>query len=140
MQTVYSRSPAETERAGEQLAAHLSPGDLVAFSGGMGMGKTAFVRGLVRGLGIEAEVSSPTFALIHEYRGDGGKLCHMDAYRLSSAEDLEAIGFYDYLDGGWIIAAEWSEAVGLLETAAVRVRFERTGDEERIITMEGKDL
>ena len=140
MRTFHSHSPAETEQAGEWLSKRLSPGDLVAFSGGMGMGKTVFVRGLARGLGIDADVSSPTFTLINEYRGETSRLCHMDAYRLTSAEELEATGFYDYLDNGWIAAVEWSETVGLLDGAAVRVRFERLGDNERRITIEGAGI
>lgn len=123
-------------RAGDCRAA--AAGEIVAYRGGLGMGKTTFTRGLARGLGCADEVSSPTFTLINEYRGGRLNLCHLDAYRLQSADELFDIGFYDYLDAGWTAAVEWSEQVAL--EPALTVTFERTGDQSRIIRMEGKGL
>ncbi len=138
MQEIISHSPQETEAAGEKLAALLCDGEIVAYTGGLGMGKTVFTRGLAKGLGITADVSSPTFSIINEYRGARHRLCHVDAYRLNSAEDLLDTGFYDYIDAGWIAAVEWSERV--LPDAAVTVAFTRVDDNTRIIRMEGKGL
>lgn len=138
MREIYSHSPQETETAAEQLAKHLSGGDIVAYVGGLGMGKTVFTRGLVRGLGITAEVSSPTFSLINEYRGERFNLCHMDAYRLNGVDDLLDTGFYDYIDAGWIAAIEWSERLAL--DADVTVTFTRIDDNTRLIRLEGKGL
>lgn len=103
-----------------------------------GDGQDDLHRGLARGLGCADEVSSPTFTLINEYRGGRLNLCHLDAYRLQSADELFDIGFYDYLDAGWTAAVEWSEQVAL--EPALTVTFERTGDQSRIIRMEGKGL
>ena len=138
MREIHSNSPAETEAAGHAIAGLLLPGEIVAYRGGLGMGKTTFTRGLARGLGCADEVSSPTFTLINEYRGGRLNLCHLDAYRLQSADELFDIGFYDYLDAGWTAAVEWSEQVAL--EPALTVTFERTGDQSRIIRMEGKGL
>ena len=138
MREIISRSPEETQAVGEQLAVHLSGGDIIAYVGGLGMGKTVFTRGLARGLGIEAEVSSPTFALINEYRGGRFNLCHMDAYRLNGNDGLLDIGFYDYIDSGWIAAIEWSERLTL--DANVMVTFSWIDDTTRLIRLEGKGL
>ena len=100
MREIHSNSPAETEAAGQAIAGLLQPGENVAYRGGLGMGKTTFTRGLARGLGCADEVSSPTFTLINEYRGGRLNLCHLDAYRLQSADELFDIGFYDYLNAG----------------------------------------
>lgn len=135
MREIITNSAAETEKAGEWFASFLKSGDIVAYKGGLGMGKTTFTRGLARGLGISMEVSSPTFSLINEYRGEKNRLCHMDAYRLSCTDDLLDTGFYDYIDSGWIAAVEWSETVEL--DAAYTVSFERLGDDIRRITFEG---
>jgi len=138
MQEIISHSPEETEAAGEKLAALLEGGDIVAYTGGLGMGKTVFTRGLARGLGITVDVSSPTFSIINEYRGARHRLCHVDAYRLNSAEELLDTGFFDYIDAGWIAAVEWSERV--MPQAAVTVAFTRIDDQTRVIRMEGKGL
>jgi len=138
MREIITAGPAETEKAGQWLAAFLKNGDIIAYRGGLGMGKTTFTRGLAQGLGIEADVSSPTFTLINEYRGEKSSLCHVDAYRLSSAEDLVDTGFYDYVDSGWISAVEWSESVEL--EADFTVSFERIDDNIRKITFEGRGL
>jgi tRNA threonylcarbamoyladenosine biosynthesis protein TsaE len=136
MTTIETHSPAETEQVGEALADKLESGDIVGFTGDLGMGKTVFTRGLAKGLGFDGDVSSPTFSLIHEYRGGRLPLCHMDAYRLNGVDDLFETGFYDYLDDGWVIAVEWNERLGL--DAAVRVSIERVDDTTRLIRLEGK--
>ncbi|MCC8022855.1 MAG: tRNA (adenosine(37)-N6)-threonylcarbamoyltransferase complex ATPase subunit type 1 TsaE [Clostridiales bacterium] len=94
-----------------RFAAGLEPGAVIALYGGLGAGKTAFVTGLAQGMGIDAPVSSPTFALVHEYSGGRGKLCHFDMYRIDGWEDLESTGFFDYLDMGATLAVEWSENI-----------------------------
>jgi len=131
-----THSPAETEKIGELVAGRLMPGDIVGFTGGLGMGKTVFTRGLARGLGFGGDVSSPTFSLIHEYRGGRTPLCHMDAYRLTGPDDLFETGFYDYESDGWVIAVEWNERVEL--EPAVRVEIERIDDDSRRIRLEGR--
>lgn len=136
MTTFETHGAAETEKIGELVAERLLPGDIVGFTGGLGMGKTVFTRGLARGLGFSGDVSSPTFSLIHEYRGGRIPLCHMDAYRLTGPDDLFETGFYDYESDGWVIAVEWNERVGL--TPAVKVDIERTGDDSRLIRLEGR--
>lgn len=138
MREIQTNSPAQTEAAGEALARLLEAGEMIAYRGGLGMGKTTFTRGLARGLGCTDEVSSPTFTLINEYRGGRINLCHLDAYRLQSPDELLDTGFYDYLDAGWAAAVEWSEQVAV--DAAITVSFERIGDTTRIIRMEGKGL
>lgn len=129
-----THSAQETEAAGAALARNLGPGTVVAMFGGLGMGKTAFVRGMAAGLGLGAEVSSPTFALVHEY-GGSPPLVHFDMYRVSGWDDLYSTGFFDYLDQGAILAVEWSENIeAALPEDAIRVVFERTGDTGRVIT------
>lgn len=130
----------DTEQLGEQLASVMNNGGVVAMFGGLGMGKTAFVRGMAKGRGLDAEVSSPTFALVQDY---GGKppLVHFDMYRIETWDDLYATGFFDYIDMGAILAVEWSEQIeNALPEDAVRVIFERLSDEERRITIEGVAL
>ena len=111
MREIITCSVAETEAAAAALAKELRPGDLLAFIGGMGAGKTAFVRGLAAGLGVRGEVSSPTYAIVNEYRGNP-PLYHFDMYRVTSEEDLYTTGFYDYLESGnAVLAVEWSENI-----------------------------
>ena len=111
MREIITCSVAETEAAAASLAKELRPGDLLAFIGGMGAGKTAFVRGLAAGLGVRGEVSSPTYAIVNEYRGNP-PLYHFDMYRVTSEEDLYTTGFYDYLESGnAVLAVEWSENI-----------------------------
>ena len=136
--TVFSNSTEDTEKAGESFAGNLSSGDVVAFRGGMGVGKTAFIKGLAKGLGIECEVTSPTFTLINEYRGGKLNLCHMDAWRLQSHQEIDDIGLYDYIDSGWAVAVEWSEKLLLNPTFTVTI--ERTSDNGRTIHLEGNEL
>lgn len=132
-----TNSPAETEALASSLADALSPGAVVAFFGGLGAGKTAFTRGLAKGLGVTGEVSSPTFSLVHEYRGDP-PLIHFDMYRISTLDDLYTTGYFDYLDGCNILAIEWSEKIPeALPEDAIRVFIETDGENSRRITIEG---
>ena len=135
-----SRSEAETEALGRRLAAALVPGAVVAYRGGLGMGKTAFTRGLARGLGYEGRVTSPTFTIVNEYEGTGLPLFHFDMYRLDGAGDLFDIGWEDYLDRGGVCAVEWSERVeSALPENTVTVTIARCPQEDgwRSITIEG---
>ena len=106
-----TRNEAETEALGARLAAVLTPGAVVAYRGDLGTGKTAFTRGLARGLGYTGRVTSPTFTIVNEYEGGRLPLFHFDMYRLEGAEDLFDIGWEDYLDRGGVCAVEWSEQV-----------------------------
>ena len=137
MHTIHTNSVQETEAVGRAFATRLHGGCVVALFGGMGMGKTAFVRGLAQGLGIDAEVTSPTFALVHEY-GGSPPLCHFDMYRVNSWDGLYSTGFFDYLETGAILAIEWSENIQrALPENTIRVTFERLEEEKRRITVEG---
>ena len=133
----HSHSPAETEEFAARLARRLPPGCVLALTGGLGAGKTAFVRGLARGLGFSGEVSSPTFALVHEYPGGRLPLYHFDMYRVDSWDSLYSTGFFDYLEQPAVLAAEWSENIeAALPERRVRVDIQ-PGDttEERVITV-----
>ena len=134
-----TNSPAETEALGAALAEELKPGAVVAFTGDLGAGKTAFVRGLARGLGIGERVTSPTFTIVNEYEGGRLPLFHFDMYRLDSADELFDIGWEDYLARGGVCAVEWSEKVSeALEPGAIRVDIRRgEDDDQRIITIGG---
>ena len=136
-----SHSTAETEAAGEVLARRLRPGTVLAYQGGLGMGKTAFTRGLARGLGCGDRVTSPTFTIVNEYEGRI-PLFHFDMYRLPDADALFDIGWEDYLGRGGVCAVEWSERVedALPEdTVWVRIRRSPENDDWRIISVEGVD-
>ena len=137
METI-THSRAETVALGKRMAAVLSPGSLVAFTGGLGAGKTAFCEGLAQGLGCTDPVSSPTFAIVNYYRGPK-PLAHFDLYRISTEEDLYTSGFYDYLDEGAIVAAEWSENLAdlLALEHPIRVDIQHLGGDDRKITIEG---
>ena len=130
-------SPEQTEAVGEALAAHLHPGDVIAYYVGLGAGKTAFTRGLARGLGVCEPVTSPTYTIVNEYLSGRMPLFHFDMYRLSSSEELFDIGWEDYLARGGVCAVEWSENVDDALTDAICVRIERTGDDSRRITISG---
>lgn len=106
-----SSSPSETEQLGEEFAKSIKNGVVVAMFGGLGAGKTAFVRGMAKGFGITERVTSPTFAIVNEYSGEKFRLCHFDMYRLSSAEELYEIGWQDYLTPDTVCAVEWSENI-----------------------------
>ena len=138
--TVITHSEAQTEEWGSRLAAHLTAGTVVAFFGGLGMGKTAFVRGMARVLSPKAQVSSPTFALVNDYGGNP-PLVHFDMYRISGWEDLDTTGYYEYQDRGAILAVEWSENIeAALPPHTVRVCFRRLSATAREITVEGVEL
>ena len=139
---ITTNSPAETEAAGAALAARLNPGSVIAFTGDLGAGKTAFTRGLARGLGVEERVTSPTFTIVNEYEGGRLPLFHFDMYRLGSADELFHIGWEDYLARNGVCAVEWSENVEeALDGDTIRVDISRGQDENtRIITIEGVEL
>ena len=122
----------ETWAVARRLAAELKPGDVVYLEGDLGAGKTTFVQGLAAALGVSGRVTSPTFCLVQEHRGAGGAfLVHMDLYRLSSEEDVLAIGWEDYLSRGAVLAVEWPERAGSLVPAdAVRVALSCPGGED----------
>ena len=134
-----SHSETETEAAGQALAAKLRPGDVVAYRGDLGAGKTAFTRGLARGLGCHGRVTSPTFTIVNEYEGPT-PLFHFDLYRLGGEEELWDIGWEDYLARNGVCAVEWSEiAPGALPENTVYVTLRRRpgAEEERAILVEG---
>ena len=136
MQYITS-SPVETEAIGEKLAAILAPGTVIAYRGDLGAGKTAFTRGLARGLGCKDLVTSPTYTIVNEYLGGRIPLFHFDMYRLGSSDDLWDIGWEDYLERGGICAVEWSENVDDAMEDAITITIEKTGEESRCITIEG---
>lgn len=133
-----TRSPEETERLGERLGQTLRGGEVIAYLGDLGAGKTAFTRGLARGLGITMRVTSPTYTIVNEYTGGRLPLFHFDMYRLGSADDLFDIGWEDYLLRGGVCAVEWSENVRDAMEKAITVSIEKTDDETRRITIEGR--
>ena len=130
-------SPSETENLGAALAQQLTAGTVLAYRGDLGAGKTAFTRGLARGLGCKEIVTSPTYTIVNEYLGGRLPLFHFDMYRLASSDDLWDIGWEDYLDRGGICAVEWSENVDDAMEDAIYVCIEKTGEESRRITIEG---
>jgi tRNA threonylcarbamoyladenosine biosynthesis protein TsaE len=130
---LVTRSAEETEAAGERLAAHLAPGDLLLLAGSLGAGKTAFVRGLARGLGSRDDVMSPTFQLVRIYSGRI-QLAHADLYRLERAPELAELGFDELLDQG-VLVVEWGDR--LPETDGATVTFEVLGESERRLRLEG---
>ena len=138
MTEFISHSPAETEDFAQKLGASLTGGEIIAFKGPMGMGKTCFTRGLARGLGFLGQVTSPTFALVNEYLGGRLPLYHFDMYRIEGWEDLYSSGFFDYMEMGGVIAAEWSENIeGALEDDVITVTIRKLDDNTRKITVEG---
>ena len=135
-----SKGVSDTEAIAEKLGRVLKSGNVVAYFGGLGMGKTAFTRGLARGMGITADVSSPTFAIVNDYGGNP-PLVHFDMYKVESWDDLYSSGFFDYLDMGAVLAVEWSENIeNALPDDTIRVTIEQGNKaDERIITIEGID-
>lgn len=135
----YSASVEETEALGADLVRRLSPGSVVAFTGDLGAGKTAFVRGMARGLGIPHRVTSPTFTIVNEYEGGTLPLFHFDMYRLRSSEELFDIGWEDFLSRGGICAVEWSENIqDALEPDTIYIDIRRGDqDDQRVITIRG---
>ena len=132
-----TNSPAETEAVGIALGKVLQPGTILAYKGDLGAGKTAFTRGLARGLGCSDMVTSPTYTIVNEYLSGRLPLFHFDMYRLSSADDLWDIGWEDYLDRNGICAVEWSENVEEALEGAISVTIEKLGEDSRRITIEG---
>ena len=134
-----TNSPAETENLGAALGAILPPGTILAYEGDLGAGKTAFTRGLARGLGCTDMVTSPTYTIVNEYLSGRLPLFHFDMYRLASADDLWDIGWEDYLDRNGVCAVEWSENVQDALENAIIVRIEKFRGDKRRITIEGGD-
>ena len=132
-----TNSPQETENLGAALGKILKPGTVLAYRGDLGAGKTAFTRGLARGLGYKDPVTSPTYTIVNEYLGGRLPLFHFDMYRLSSSDDLWDIGWEDYLERGGVCAVEWSENVDDAMENAVYVTIHKTGEENRRIVIEG---
>lgn len=140
MNNIISKSTEDTEKIGELIAEKLCGNEVIALFGGLGMGKTAFTRGLCRGLGVNDGVSSPTFALVNEYHGKYN-IYHFDMYRVTSWEDLYSTGFFDYLDNG-VLVIEWSENIeGALPENAIRINISKgDSDDERTFEIEGVDI
>lgn len=137
MLTYTSASTGETEEIAADFAKKLTRGDVIAYRGDLGAGKTAFTRGLAKGLNITDDVTSPTFAILNVYNGEI-TLYHFDMYRVSGFESLYSTGFFDYLDGGGIIAIEWSENIaGELPENTITVTITPTGENSRRIEIEG---
>ncbi|MGN0598789.1 MAG: tRNA (adenosine(37)-N6)-threonylcarbamoyltransferase complex ATPase subunit type 1 TsaE [Oscillospiraceae bacterium] len=140
MITVTTASAEETIAFAEKIGAMLKGGDIIAYKGGLGAGKTTFTRGLAIGMGLPDEVSSPTFALVNEYRGKALTLYHFDMYRIMNEEALETTGFYDYLSDDCVIAVEWSENIAdCLPKNIITVTIENIGEEERRIEVKGDE-
>ena len=134
-----THSPEETEAIGEKLAQQLNPGTILAYRGDLGAGKTAFTRGLARGLGFREQVTSPTYTIVNEYLGGRLPLFHFDMYRLHSSDDLFDIGWDDYLERGGVCAVEWSENVADALEEPIIVNIEKLGENSRRITIEGSE-
>lgn len=140
MDKLISHSAEDTEKIGEMLAEKLKGNEVIALFGGLGMGKTALTRGIARGLGVHSGVSSPTFALINEYRGKCN-IYHFDMYRINSWDDLYSTGFFDYIDNG-VIIIEWSENIeNALPENAIKISISRgLDDNDRIFEIEGVEI
>ncbi len=136
MKKYISHCSSDTENIASDIATSLKGNEVLAMFGTLGMGKTAFVRGLARGLGNTSEISSPTFAIVHDYGGNP-HLYHFDMYRINTWDDLYSTGFFDYLDMGGILAVEWSENIeNVLPDGHIRIKFEKgDNDNDRIITV-----
>ena len=132
-----TNSPEETEKVGAALGKILNPGTVLAYRGDLGAGKTAFTRGLARGLGYSEPVTSPTYTIVNEYLGGRLPLFHFDMYRLASSDDLWDIGWEDYLDRSGVCAVEWSENVEDALENAILVTIHKTGETSRRIEIEG---
>jgi len=134
MKIFISDSREDTVEIGEELGRSLSGGEVVAFRGDLGSGKTCFTSGIAAGLGFKGDVTSPTFALINEYIGGRLPLYHFDMYRISSWDELYSSGFFEYIEENGVVAAEWSENIeNALPDNTIYVEFEKTGDNARRI-------
>lgn len=131
-----SNSPECTRKIAANLATTLQGGEVIAFNGDLGMGKTCFVTGLAVGLGFTGEVSSPTFAIINEYLGGRLNLYHFDMYRVSGWDDLYSTGYFEYMESGGVLAVEWSENIeSALPENTIRVTIKRLDETKREITI-----
>ena len=140
MISLSTASPEETIAFAEQIGRLLRGGDIIAYRGGLGAGKTTFTRGIALGMGLPDEVSSPTFALVNEYRVKGLTLYHFDMYRILNAEALETTGFYDYISEDAVIVCEWSENIAdCLPENVITITIETAGENVRKITVEGDE-
>ncbi len=138
--TVMTYSPEETIAFAQKVGGLLRGGDVIAYRGGLGAGKTTFTRGLSLGLGLGDDVTSPTFALVNEYRGENISLIHFDMYRINGGADLETTGFYDYMDEDTVIAVEWSENIAdALPKDCIYIDIKRVDDNTRAITLQGDE-
>ena len=137
--TFQTNSPEQTEAVGAALAKILTPGTILAYRGDLGAGKTAFTRGLAKGLGCTDLVTSPTYTIVNEYLSGRLPLFHFDMYRLASSDDLWDIGWEDYLERGGVCAVEWSENVADAMENPIFITIEKTGEDSRRITIEGGD-
>lgn len=140
--TYKTASPEQTIRLGEEIGKRLHGGDVIAYRGGLGVGKTTITRGISTGLGLGDEVTSPTFALVNEYRKRDCSisLIHFDMYRITSAEDLETTGFYDHMDEDAVLAVEWSENIDdELPENCIRLTINRLSEDERELILETAD-
>ncbi len=142
MISVKANNFEETIEYAKKLGSSLKGGEIIAYFGGLGMGKTTFTSGLCEGYGINAEVSSPTFALVNEYGNGSKKIYHFDMYRISGFEDLCSTGFFDYLDTNAVLAIEWSENIeNALPENYIRLEIERgDSDESRIFKLSGDKI
>lgn len=141
MQIFYSQNSQDTFCFAKQFAENLKKSTVLAFFGDLGAGKTTFIRGLVEGLGIMCEVSSPTFSLVNEYRGEKNSLFHFDMYRIKTFDDLYSTGFFDYLDENEFIAIEWSENIeNALPENYIKILIEKceNDNERKIIISESE--
>lgn len=139
MISFVTESYEETLQKAGEFAKTLPKGSVIGFIGGLGMGKTAFTTGFVKGLGIEADVSSPTFAICNDYIGTDNRVYHFDMYRVESWDDLYSTGFFDYLDTDAYIVAEWSENVyGALPDDAVIIEISKVNDNSRLFKIYSK--
>ncbi|GAB5080915.1 tRNA (adenosine(37)-N6)-threonylcarbamoyltransferase complex ATPase subunit type 1 TsaE [Hominimerdicola sp. 21CYCFAH17_S] len=137
---IITASPEETIMLGEKIGARLKGGDCIAYKGGLGAGKTTVTRGISIGMGLGDEVTSPTFALVNEYCGSKLSLCHFDMYRITSPDDLETTGFYDYMDDNTVIAVEWSENIEEeLPENSIIIEIRRTGENTRKFIITGDE-
>ncbi len=140
MEVFISKCPLDTENIAENLSTKLIGGEVIAFRGDLGAGKTCFTRGLAKGLGFGGTVNSPTFALINEYFGGRLPLCHFDMYRISSWDELYSSGYFEYLDSGAVVAAEWSENIeNALPDNTIYVEIEKLSENERKIKIFTKE-
>lgn len=139
MYEITSFSSSETEEIGKKFAKTLKGTEIIALYGDLGAGKTAFVRGVAKGLGIDDGVSSPTFAIVNEYHGKFN-IYHFDMYRINTLDDLYSIGFFDYIENG-ILLIEWSENIdSILDSSTIKITISKcTNENSRILTFENAE-